>query len=61
MKLFVNGKQTGSGRVEKTVPVAYGVEGFDVGMDNISAVSLDYKAPFPFGGTVLSVTIAVEK
>jgi hypothetical protein len=33
----------------------------DVGRDNISAVSPDYKSPFPFGGTVRSVTIAMEK
>jgi arylsulfatase len=61
VKLWVNGKQTGAGRVERTVPVAYGVEGFDVGMDNISAVSPDYKSPFPFRGTVRSVTIDLQK
>jgi arylsulfatase len=52
---------TGTVRVEKTVPVGYGAEGLDIGMDNISPVSRDYKSPFPFGGTVRSVTIAVEK
>jgi arylsulfatase len=61
VKLLVDGKQVAAGRVEKTVPLGYGAEGFDVGSDNISAVSPDYKAPFPFGGTVRSVTIAVEK
>jgi arylsulfatase len=61
VKLLVDGKQVASGRVEKTVPLGYGAEGFDVGRDNISAVSPDYTSPFPFGGTVRSVTIAVEK
>jgi hypothetical protein len=30
-------------------------------MDNISAVSPDYEAPFAFGGKLVSVTIAVQK
>ena len=60
-KLFVNGAPTGMVRVERTVPVGYSGEGLDIGADNISAVSPDYKSPFPFGGRVQSVTIAVEK
>jgi arylsulfatase A-like enzyme len=60
-KLFVNGTQAGVVRVERTVPVGYSGEGLDIGMDNISSVSPDYKSPFPFGGRILSVTIAVEK
>jgi arylsulfatase len=61
VKLFVNGKQTGAVRVERTVPVAYSGEGLDIGSDNISAVSPDYKSPFAFGGTIHGVTIAVQK
>jgi len=61
VKLFMNGKQTGAGRIERTVPVGYGAEGLDIGMDNISAVSPDYRTPFPFGGVIQSVTIAVGK
>jgi arylsulfatase len=60
-KLFVNGTQAGVVRVERTVPVGYSGEGLDIGMDNVSSVSPDYKSPFPFGGRVLTVTIAVEK
>jgi hypothetical protein len=60
-KLFVNGTQAGMVRVERTVPVGYSGEGLDIGMDNISAVSPDYKSPFPFGGRIQSVTVAVEK
>ena len=61
VKLFVNDKQVATGRVEKTVPLGYGAEGFDVGRDNISAVSPDYKSPFAFNGTVKAVTIALQK
>lgn len=61
VKLFVNGQQTGAVRVEKTVPVGYSGEGFDVGADNISAVSPDYKSPFPFTGKIKGVTIATGK
>jgi len=60
-KLFVDGKQTAEVRVEKTVPVGYSGEGFDVGADNISAVSPDYKSPFLFTGRILGVTLAVEQ
>jgi arylsulfatase len=60
-RLYVNGKQAGEVVVEKTVPVAYSPEGLDIGMDNISAVSPDYKSPFAFGGKIKSVTIAVQK
>jgi arylsulfatase A-like enzyme len=61
VKLFVNGQQTGAVRVERTVPVAYSGEGLDIGEDNISAVSPDYKSPFAFPGTIQGVTIAVQK
>ena len=59
--LFVNGQETAKVRVEKTVPVGYSGEGFDVGADNISSVSPDYTSPFAFGGTIRGVTIAQEK
>ena len=61
VKLLINGKQVATGRVEKTVPLGYGAEGLDIGRDNISAVSPDYKSPFAFAGVVRSVTIAIEK
>jgi len=61
VRLLLNDKEVGAVRVEKTVPVGYGAEGFDVGMDNISAVSPDYETPFPFSGRVGGVTIAVGK
>jgi arylsulfatase A-like enzyme len=61
VKLLIDGKQVATGRVEKTVPLGYGAEGLDIGRDNISAVSPDYKSPFAFAGVVRSVTIAIEK
>ncbi len=60
VKLYVNGKQTGEGRVEKTVPFRYSVEPFDVGMDNVSAVSEEYRSPFPFKGRIEQVKIELK-
>jgi hypothetical protein len=61
VKLFVNGQETAAVRVEKTVPVGYSGEGLDVGADNISPVSADYRSPFPFAGRILGVTITQEQ
>jgi arylsulfatase len=61
IKLFIDDKQTGAVRAERTVPVAYSAEGLDIGMDNISPVSPDYVSPAPFAGKIRSVTIAVKK
>jgi len=61
VKLFMDGKEVGAGAVERTVPVAYSAEGLDIGMDNISAVSPDYQAPFAFRGAIKSVTLSVRK
>jgi arylsulfatase len=55
--LSANGAQIGEGRVDKTIPIIYGTDGFDIGGDYGSAVSPDYTAPFPFTGTLERVTI----
>jgi arylsulfatase A-like enzyme len=60
VKLLVNDKEVGKGQVARTVPFRYGVEPFDVGMDTVSAVSEDYKAPFPFQGRINQVSIEVK-
>ena len=60
VKLFVNGKETGKGRVAKTVPFRYSVEPFDVGRDTVSPVSEDYKALFAFQGRIEHVTVEVK-
>jgi arylsulfatase len=59
-KLFVNGQQTGEVQVKRTVPFRYGVEPFDVGMDNVSAVSEEYQSPFAFQGRIEQVEIRVK-
>ena len=57
--LFVNDEQVAQGRVEKTTPFRFGVEPFDIGMDNVSAVSRDYEAPFKYTGTLKTVTVDI--
>ena len=58
--LLVNGKETGKGRVAKTVPFRYSVEPFDVGRDTVSPVTEDYKVPFAFQGRIEQVTVEVK-
>ncbi|HQU27983.1 MAG TPA: hypothetical protein PKZ24_02445, partial [Nitrospirales bacterium] len=60
VKLFVNGKETGSGQIGKTVPFRYSVEPFDIGRDTVSAVSKDYQTPFAFNGRIEQVTIETK-
>jgi arylsulfatase len=55
--LSANGAKIGEGRIDKTVPVMYGLDGFDIGGDYGSAVSPDYAVPFVFTGTLDRVTI----
>ncbi|MCA9879568.1 MAG: sulfatase-like hydrolase/transferase [Thermomicrobiales bacterium] len=57
--LSANGQQIGQGRIDMTVPLMYGTDGFDIGGDYGGAVSPDYadKMPFVFSGTLESVTI----
>jgi hypothetical protein len=60
-KLLVNDALVAEGRIEKTVPYLYSAdETFDVGTDSGSAVA-DYKAPFPFTGTIKKVVIELGK
>ena len=60
VKLYVNCKRTGEGRVDKTVPFRYSVEPFDVGMDIVSAVSEEYKPPIVFKGRIEQVKIELK-
>ncbi|MGE4173775.1 MAG: arylsulfatase, partial [Methylocystis sp.] len=57
VKILVNGKETAHGVVGKTVPFRYSVEPFDIGRDTVSAVSTDYKTPFPFQGQIEQLTV----
>jgi arylsulfatase len=51
LSLFVDGKQAGEGRLERTQPFAFGEEPCDVGHDSGSAVTTDYA---PNRGTAFS-------
>jgi len=54
-KLFVNGKEVASGRIDHTASQAFTTyAGFDIGRDNGLPVvrSPEYKAPFPFTGAI---------
>jgi arylsulfatase A-like enzyme len=58
--LFINDKKVGEGRIEKTCPSRFGAESFDIGMDNGSPVSENYKPPFAFDGTIKKVEINIR-
>ncbi len=59
-ELYVNGKKLAEGPIDKTVPGSFSLsETFDVGVDNGTPVSNNYKATdhFPFTGQIDKVTI----
>ncbi len=58
--LFINGKNVGEGRIEKTVPGRFGIDTFGVGMDTGSPVSNTYKPPFAFTGRIEKVDIKLN-
>jgi arylsulfatase len=58
--MSINGRKTGDGVVERTVPFRFGVEPFDIGMDNVSPVSDDYFSPFKFTGQIRAVIIELQ-
>ncbi len=62
-RLFIDDQPAGEARVERTMPFAYsGDEGVDVGMDNETPVTEDYKERNNrFTGTILKVTVAQTK
>ena len=59
VSMFVNDKKVAEGRVEKTTPARFGGESFDVGMDNGSPVSEEYRSPFTFTGSIKKVDIHI--
>ncbi|MGH7586041.1 MAG: arylsulfatase [Gemmatimonadales bacterium] len=60
-QLAVNGKASGEARIERTMPFFLSEEGVDVGMDNETAVSSDYRGGANrFTGRVVSVTVSAE-
>jgi arylsulfatase A-like enzyme len=59
--LFVNGKIVATGRIERTQCCAFSAdEGADVGADEGTPVTEDYKVPFKFTGKIGKVTIDLK-
>lgn len=58
VRLFINGRAVGQGRIEKQVRGRFGMESLDVGMDTRTPVSKAYKdrMPFAFTGGLQYVT-----
>jgi arylsulfatase A-like enzyme len=63
-KLFIDGKLVGSGKIERTCPLAYGLsgDGLCCGRDTLTPVSADYgkRIEYPFTGTLRRVIVNVE-
>lgn len=62
LKLFVNGKPAGQGKLKRTL-FKHGIEPFEVGRDSITAIEPAYRKEgnFPFTGTIERVTFALTK
>lgn len=60
LKLFVNGKPAGEGKIKASV-FRHGLEPFEIGRDSITPVSPDYKGTFAFTGTIEKVTFELLK
>jgi arylsulfatase len=61
VRLFINGKPAGEGKIPVTVPVGYALsgDGLCCGRDSCSAVSTDYRGEFPFTGRLRRVVVDV--
>jgi arylsulfatase A-like enzyme len=60
--LFVNGKKVATGRIDRTQCCAFSAdEGADVGADEGTPVTEDYKVPFKFTGKIGKVTIELKE
>jgi arylsulfatase len=61
IKLFVDGKQVGSGDLPVTIPIQLGLAaGVSIGSDAGAPVMTDYKPPFTFTGTVKKALVDVS-
>jgi hypothetical protein len=61
VKLFVNGKQVGTGKIPVTCPLAYSLsgDGLSCGRDTLTPVSADYhgRGEYNFTGTIRRVIV----
>jgi arylsulfatase len=61
LTLLVNGRKVGEGRVDKTTPYKYALaEGQSIGEDAGSPIDFSYTPPFPFTGTLGTVTVELK-
>jgi arylsulfatase len=61
IKLFVDGKQVGSGDLPVTIPLLLGLSaGVSIGTEYGAPVMTDYQSPFRFTGTVKKVLVDVS-
>lgn len=61
VSLFIDGKQVGNGRVEKTTPYKYSLsENQDIGTDTGTPVTYDYRTPFDFEGRLEEVVVEIK-
>lgn len=60
MKLFVNGKPAGEGKVNRSA-FRHGLEPFEIGRDSITPVSPDYNSPNAFTGLIEKITFELSK
>ena len=60
--LLVNDKQVATGMIPRTLPFVISWEGFDIGRDSLSPVSLNYqdKGEFPFTGKLNKVVLEIK-
>ena len=62
-KLFVNGKEVASGKIDMVPPARYSAtETLDIGIDLGSVVSRSYneEAPYPFNGKIEKVAFDLK-
>ena len=60
--IFVNGKKVAEGRIEQTQCCVFSAdEGADVGVDEGTPVTEDYKVPIKFTGKIDKVTIELKE
>jgi arylsulfatase A-like enzyme len=59
-RLFINGEKVGEMVIPRTIPVSYGPEGLDIGLDSLTPVSEDYTSPFKFTGVLEKVEVTVN-
>lgn len=56
-RLYIDGSLVGNADFHLTTPITFGIEGLSCGYDFGEGVSRRYRAPFPFTGTIHSVTV----